>query len=240
MKCLRASTLAATGAAAAFAAMPATAQQQIGGGFSISGSISATTDYRFRGISESGGDPALQGTITLDHESGFYGGFWTSTLGDNQRLGSGEIDLYAGYTREIASGTDIDVGLIYYLYPNAPERFGATDYVEPYASISHTLGPVTAEVGAAYAPEQDAIGGEDNLYVYGDLRAGVPFTPVAVTAHVGRSQGGLAPGGDYIDWRIGLEATRGPATFSLDYVDTDVPGFDEAKAGLVLSVRLGF
>lgn len=229
----------AVGAAAA-AATPAAAQQQVGGGFSISGSVTATTDYRFRGISQSNEDAALQSNLTLEHDSGFYVGAFGSTLGDNPRYGDSEVDFYAGYTREIAAATNLDAGLIYYLYPDGDDRFGESDYFEPYASVSHILGPVTAQVGAAYAPEQDGTGGEDNLYLYGNLRGSVPFTPVTAVAHLGRNSGSAVLGGDYFDWRLGLELATGPATFSLDYVDTDLPSGPDVDAALLLSVRLGF
>jgi uncharacterized protein (TIGR02001 family) len=221
-------------------ASPAAAQQALGSGFSVTGNGTVVSDYRFRGISQSEEDPALQGTLTLDHESGFYVGAFASTLRGSPRLGDVEMDLYAGYSRQIANGTDLDVGLLYYAYLQGDARLGATDYVEPYASVRHTLGPVTAEVGAAYAPEQDALGGDDNLYLFTNVRGGVPFTPVTVVGHLGHSNGGLAPGGDYLDWSLGLEVARGPATFALTYVDTDLPGVRNVDAGLLLSVRLGF
>jgi uncharacterized protein (TIGR02001 family) len=221
-------------------AAPAAAQQAVGGGLSVSGGVGAATDYRFRGLSRSGGDPTVQADLTIDHSSGLYGGFFASTLGDEARRGDGELSLFAGYTREIATATNIDVGAVSYAYPGAQAFAGATDYAEAYASLSHTLGPVTGQVGAYYAPEQDALGGEDNLYLFADLSGAIPFTPIEATARVGRSDGGLAPGGDYTDWRIGLAARRGPARFGIDYVDTDLPEGFGGDATLVLSVRLSF
>ena len=46
--------------------------------------------------------------------------------------------------------------------------------------------------------------------------------------------------GDYLDWRIGADYTRGPATISLEYVDTDIPDAPDADAALVASLRIGF
>lgn len=236
---MKAMLMAAAGLSAAWAA-PAAAQQAVGGGFSVSGDVTATTDYRFRGISQSDEDPALQASLTLDHQSGFYVGAFGSTLGDNPRYGDSEVDFYLGYTREIANATNLDVGLLYYVYPGGADRLGESDYFEPYVSVSHILGPVTAEVGAAYAPEQDALDGEDNLYLSASLRGGVPFTPLTVIGHVGRNSGAPVLGGDYFDWRLGVEVARGPATFGLTYVDTDLPGARNVDAGLLASVRLGF
>jgi uncharacterized protein (TIGR02001 family) len=125
-------------------AAPASAQLSVPGGFTITGGATATTDYRFRGISQSNGDPALQGDVTIDHDSGFYVGGFVSTLSDNLRPGEIELSGYVGYTREIASGTDVDVGLQIYGYPNN-ESITDASYFEPFAAVRHTLGPVTAE-----------------------------------------------------------------------------------------------
>jgi uncharacterized protein (TIGR02001 family) len=232
--------MAALLAAAAWTA-PAAAQQQIGGGLTVTGSVTGTTDYRFRGISQSNGDPAVQASIGLDHESGFYASGFASSLSDDIRPGEYELSGYVGYTREIAAGTDIDVGLQLYGYPDNQSLTDAS-YFEPYAAVRHTLGPVTAELGAAYAPEQEALADNDSLYVYGDLTGGVPFRPITIKARLGYTSGparftGLS---DYLDWRVGAEYTRGPARLSLEYVDTDIPAAPDADGALVASLRLGF
>lgn len=226
---------------AALWAGPASAQQPVGAGLTISGGVTGTTDYRFRGISQSNGDPALQGSVVVDHESGFYAGGFASTLSDDLRPGEVELSGYVGYTREISPGTDIDVGVQLYGYPDNRSLTNAS-YFEPYAAVRHTLGPVTAELGAAFAPEQEALVNNDSLYVYGDLSGGVPFTPVTITTRVGYTSGPARFTGitDYLDWRIGAEYRKGPATISLEYVDTDVPAAPEADAALVASLRLGF
>jgi uncharacterized protein (TIGR02001 family) len=233
-------TILAAGGACLCSA-PAFAQTPMGGGFTISGGVTGTTDYRFRGTSQSSGDPALQGTVTVDHASGLYGGVFASTLSDAIRPGEFEIDAFVGYTREVASGTDVDVGVQFYGFP-ANDGLDDASYFEPYASVRHTLGPVTAEVGAAYAWEQAGLGGNDSLYVYGDLRGGVPFTPLTITSRVGYTSGPgrFSPYSDYLDWRIGAQYKRGPFTISLDYVDTDLPELANADGTLVASLRFGF
>lgn len=220
---------------------PAAAQQQIGGGLTVTGSVTGTTDYRFRGISQSNGDPAIQSSVGVDHESGFYAGGFASSLSDDMRPGEIELSGYVGYTREIASGTDIDLGVQLYGYPNNESLTNAS-YFEPYAAVRHTLGPVTAELGAAYAPEQEALADNDSLYVHGGLTGGIPFTPVTIRARMGYTSGPARFSGfaDYLDWRVGAEYTRGPATLSLEYVDTDLPDAPDADAALVASLRLGF
>lgn len=190
-------------AGSAFMASPAFAQDETDppSDFTITGSAAIVSDYRFRGLSLSGGDPAIQGSIGVNHSSGFYIGTWASSLEEANGYGSMEIDLYAGFTKEIASGVTADIGVTYYLYPNS----GVGDdlnYWEPYASLSTAIGPATAKVGLAYAPKQRSIDpldfdedgeGEDNLYVYTDLGIGVPNTPVSLSAHLGYTDGVQSP-----------------------------------------------
>ena len=228
-------------AAAAFGLSATAAQaEDLGQGFSVSGGVTLVSDYRFRGISFSDEDPAIQGTINLNHESGFYVGTWASSLEDSPTFGHTEVDLYAGYATDIAPGTGIDVGITYYTYPNGNDAFGNSDYFEPYAKLSHTLGPVKATVGAAYAWSQSAIADADNLYLFTDAAAAIPGTPLTAKAHFGWSDGSLAPTGDYADWSLGLDAAVGPVTVGLAYVDTDLGDFPAVDAGVVLSVGAAF
>ena len=159
--------------------------------FTISGNVALVSDYRFRGISLSAGDIALQGSIGVNHASGFYIGTWASSLEDSAVYGHTEVDLYGGWTGEVASGLTADVGLLYYVYPNG--KVGDANLFEPYATLTAAIGPATAKVGVAYSWDQDSLGGDDNLYVYTDLSAGIPNTPISVSAHLGYTDGALSP-----------------------------------------------
>lgn len=193
------------------------------GDFTVSGGATLVTDYRFRGVSFTDEDPAIQGTINISHSSGFYIGTWASSLEDSPVFGHTEIDFYAGYATEIASGTTLDVGLLYYYYPNGQNLAGNSDYFEPYASISTTLGPASVKVGAAYAWSQSALGNDDNIYLYTDIGIGIPETPFTLTGHVGFSDGSLGFGGSYWDWSLGADWELGSGlTLGVRYVDTDL------------------
>lgn len=174
-------------------AVPAFAEEETAppSEFTVTGNVVLTTDYRFRGLSLSGGDPAIQGTINLNHSSGFYVGTWASNLEDSDVYGNMEIDLYGGWTGEVAKGLTADVGLVYYVYPNG--KVGDGNYFEPYASLSTTVGPASAKVGVAYAWKQDSLGADDSLYLYTDLGVGIPDTPISLSAHLGYADGALSP-----------------------------------------------
>lgn len=182
-------------AASGFAAAPAFAEDETAppSEFTVTGNVVLVTDYRFRGLSLSGGDPAVQGSINVNHSSGFYVGTWASSLEQDafDIYGNLEVDVYGGWTGSLASGVTADVGLLYYVYPGG--SFGDGNVFEPYASLSTTLGPVSAKVGVAYAWKQDSLGGDDNLYLYTDLGAGIPDTPVSLSAHLGYTSGALSP-----------------------------------------------
>ena len=232
-------------AGSAFVATPALAQdgaEVAGSGLTVSGNAAIVTDYRFRGVSLSGGDFAIQGGVDVAHDSGFYVGTWGSSIDAGEAFGEMELDVYGGWSGEVSPGVTVDVGLLYYMYPSG-DTGADTDYFEPYASIGTTLGPVGATVGVAYAWEQDSLGGGDNLYLYSDFELGVPTTPLTLTAHLGYTDGVLAPpflagtaDDSGLDWSVGASATLlGSLSLGVSYVGVEGPsiaGFtDDAVVG---------
>ena len=236
--------------AAAFAATPAMAQDAEEGASSpitVSGGVTLTSDYRFRGVSQTSGDPAVQGTINVAHESGLYAGVWASTLNSDPvdtfandtnlnpvaGYGNVEIDLYGGFAKSFDNGLGIDVGLLYYFYADADE--GAdTDFFEPYAKLNYAIGPVSTTLGAAYAwGGQDGLDfttdNDDNIYAFFDASIGIPSTPVTLKGHVGYTDGSLG----YQTPSAYLDGNFGPG---LDVDDTINSYWDwaitaEAKGG---------
>ncbi|MFN4901297.1 MAG: TorF family putative porin [Betaproteobacteria bacterium] len=98
--------------------------------YTISGNFGVTSDYRFRGISQSDKKPAIQGGIDFAHKSGLYLGNWNSSVSDFAApRGSGiEMDFYGGYKTEVL-GIGLDLGTIYYYYPGAQTT--ATNFKNP-------------------------------------------------------------------------------------------------------------
>lgn len=225
---------------------------------SVTGTAALVSDYRFRGVSQTDKDMAVQGGFTVTHDSGFYVGTWGSNLSGWGTFGGAnmELDLYGGYTADLGGAT-LDVGLTWYMYPGGLSN---TDFAEPYAKISTTTGPVNLLAGVAYAPKQEALGNysntansrgqkRDNLYLWGDANMGIPDTPLKVKAHLGYSKGNpglgpngtsLSPTGEYLDWMLGAEGVVGPFTLGVSYIDTDIskaesayiqPNFSSTKNG---------
>ncbi|MES2097692.1 MAG: TorF family putative porin [Pseudomonadota bacterium] len=207
--------------------------------FTVTGGITAISDYRFRGLTQSDEKLAVQATINVNSALGFYVGTWASTIdggpdGSTPLLtdyGVAEVDLYAGYTKTF-SGVGVDVGLLYYYYPGGGAGL-KTDFFEPYASINYTIGPVNAKIGGNYAwGGQSGLnftpGSDDNIYVYGELAGGIPKTPVTLKAHVGYTNGSLGlanftTSDTYWDWSLTAEAVlKGHFKIGVSYVDTDI------------------
>lgn len=225
----------------------------LGGGVTVNGGATIVSDYRFRGISQTDRRFAAQGTLTLGHRSGFYATIWGSSIDDYvAAAGDVELDLVFGWRRTFGN-TTIDVGVLYYYYPGAEAVIPDydSDFVEPYASIAHVFGPVTAKAIVNYAPSQSALsvgaGNEDNLYVAGDLSAALGGG-FSVSGHVGHSFGPsfITLGNEYSDWNVGLSYTAGPLTVGVQYVDTDstfitpFTGRNASGSGVVASAGVAF
>ena len=135
--------------------------------FAISGNVALTSDYRFRGISQSDEDPAIQGGFDASFEPGFYLGTWASSIdfGDAAEgsYSTVEVDYYGGWRGPIGdSDFGVDVGYAYYDYPGStvdPEG----DYQEFYVKTSWT----SLVFGLAYSDDYYAETGEF-WYLSGD------------------------------------------------------------------------
>ncbi|HIL91457.1 MAG TPA: hypothetical protein EYG50_01690, partial [Cycloclasticus sp.] len=81
----------------------------------LSGNVALTTDYVWRGVSQTDGAPAIQGGFDADLGNGLYAGVWASNV-DFGSDASSEVDVYAGWAGQVA-GFDLDVGVLHYAYP---------------------------------------------------------------------------------------------------------------------------
>ena len=87
----------------------------------FTGNVGLVTDYRFRGISQTYKQPAIQGGFDYSHASGFYLGTWASNVSGNLYPGGAamEWDFYGGYKWEPVKDLGLDVGLLHYYYPGS-------------------------------------------------------------------------------------------------------------------------
>lgn len=191
--------------------------------FTTSGSLAMTTDYLYRGISQTSGAPAIQGAFTLSHESGLYATVWASSINFASGL---EFDPAIGFAGKVGE-VGYDVGVLQYGYPNStalttpgPEL----DFLEYYASVSFS----GAKLGVAYAPDFYAETGE-SIYVFADY--GTEVSGFGLVAHVGLNllddqyygAAPLALGEDsYLDYKLGVNKAIQGVTVELAYMGSDL------------------
>ena len=168
-------------------ALPALADTAPASPFSTN--VSLTNNYLYRGLTQSGANPAIQGGFDYAGASGLYVGTWGSSiswLGDASTPRSGlELDTYAGY-RGTGGPVSYDVGYIRYNYSGSfntsagakadtNEVYGAVTYSILTAKLSYSLGDLFGFVASSGS-------------TYADLTANYPIgdTGYAIGAHYGK------------------------------------------------------
>lgn len=229
-------------AIAGIAATAAAAQDAPASNFTITGGATLTSDYRFRGLSQTDKRVAVQGTFTISHASGFYVSTWASSVDDYVANGSdAEVDLIAGYSKTV-QGTKLDGGILYYYYPGSGGI--NSDFFEPYANVSHTFGPVGLKVGGNFSWKQHGLSSiharDGGTYLYGEASLGVPNTGLTLTGHVGHSfiRDYITFGQHYTDWSATAAYAFKSLILSVGYVDTDKT-FQSYPAGGGLNRKVG-
>jgi uncharacterized protein (TIGR02001 family) len=190
-----------------------------------------TSDYRYRGLSQSRLKPALQGGADYTHgPTGLYAGVWASTIKWTSDLGTDgdvEIDLYGGKRGEISPGLTYDVGGLYYAYPsydlepkaNTFEFYGQLGYGPAYLKYSHST---TDLFGTADS--------EGSGYV--DLGANIEVgTGLVLNLHAGRQVIKNSDALNYNDYKIGLTKDLGFASLAVAVVATSTDIFTSAHNG---------
>ena len=220
--------------------------------FTLAYNIGGTTDYRFRGISQSSFKPAVQGGIDFSHKSGAYAGVWASNVNWIKDYigatdGSLEVDFFGGYKGELAKDLGFDLGVIAYVYPsnNTPTNANTN---EIYAAL--TYGPVTAKysrsLGNFVANPNSAA--SQYLEVAASFDVGNGFS---ITPHLGRQTipNQTASAGDYTDYALTVNKDLGNGlSASLTLLGTDAkdsfykvaPIDNLGKSGLLVGLKYSF
>lgn len=199
----------------------------------VSANVALASDYRFRGLSLSDKDIAIQGGLDLSHKSGFYVGTWASSI-ETFNGAETELDVYGGYVVDLGNDLALDVGFLAYLFPGGQ----ATDYFEVYSSLSGSAGDLGWTVGGNYVWDgQSNLAGQDNIYLYVDASYPLADSGFSIDGHFAYEDGAF--GDEKLDWNLGVTTTYKGIDFGLRYVDTD-QNFQIAKAGVVFSVGASF
>jgi uncharacterized protein (TIGR02001 family) len=222
--------------------------------------VSLTSDYRFRGLSNSDRDAAIQGWVEYDHESGFFANIWSSNIDFNDaglttksdsRL---EVDWTLGYNHAFSDTTKGTVKAVYYSYPEADILPGAHhySYFEGILAGSHDFGKAAVSGEIDWSPDYFGETG-DSVSIKGGVT--VPLmdkfafmNALSASANVGyqwiddNTYYGVP---DYLYFDVGATASWEIFSFDVRWVDTDIdhgkcfpgtPDGDFCEGGVVLTV----
>ena len=171
----------------------------------FSASVALTTDYVWRGVSQTEGDPAIQGSFDYAHDSGFYAGIWASNASfvDDDETNI-ELNYYGGYSREYDSGFYWDISAYIYEYPGS-----SIDTSEEFFLV---LGYDIFNLTMARDFDN-----ENNYYQLGaEMEVAKSFT---IAGHVGRYD--FDDGVEYDNYKLALSKEIKGFNFELSYTDTD-------------------
>lgn len=215
--------------AIAFLALLGIADAQAG----TSGNVSLTSDYVFRGVSQSNQEPALQGGVEYSADSGFYIGSWGSSISWLSDLSTSaapissslELDVYGGYRGKFSDAVSYDVGAAYYWYPgDFPSGFNSADTLEVYAGIT-VVASDKVSLGAKYSHATTDLFGYADSDGSGYLDLSANFSVgagVTINTHAGKQwiEGNAAI--EYTDWKLGAtKAFDNGFSVGLAYTGTD-------------------
>lgn len=196
--------------------------------------ITGTTDYDFRGVSQTADDPALQVDLNVSGESGWYLGVWGSNVDFDDCCNEDyEIDWYAGFTA--GETVEWDFGVTYYTYPGADDL----DYPEVYLGGTYYGADDKWDFGIKQWVSWEWFGYDDyGYYTEANASYALPWWGIGVTAHYGYTWGdgpddNTADSGleEYADWSFGLTKSIWHLDMDVRYVDTDLDGDLEVSNG---------
>ncbi len=225
---------------------PAAQAQDATAAYTLSYNAALTTDYRYRGLSQSRLRPAVQGGADYSHTAtGLYAGVWASSIKWIDDLGGDaniEIDLYGGKKGSITEAFSYDVGGLYYAFPsnglkpnaNTFELYGQLNYGPGYIKYSHST---TNLFGTA-----DSKGSG-----YLDIGANYDLQPgLVLNLHAGRQRVANNRAFTYSDYKVGITKDMGFASLSAALVKANSvaylspQGKNLGKSGLVVSLSKTF
>jgi uncharacterized protein (TIGR02001 family) len=208
----------------ALSAMPAFAADAPASPFTVTSNVGITSNYIYRGISQTSTNPAIQGGFDLAHSSGLYAGVWGSNvswIADSGAVATGsvtmELDTYFGYKNSITEDVGYDVGFVRYNYlgdytANTASGFEKADTAEVYAAISYKF--LTAKYSYSVLDQFLTVPKTKGTnYIELNANYTIPDTTFTLIGHVGKqtykgeaadalAAAGLDP--TYSDYKVGV------------------------------------
>ncbi len=224
---------------------------------SIGYNVGVTSDYIFRGISQSQHDPAISGGVDYSHASGLYAGTWLSTqkwveTGPYKTGSDFELDVYGGYKGAVED-IGYDVGLIHYHYdgsttaglptPDTTELYLGASWKMLSVKYSHTISKYFVGWGGIGGTPSTRGSNYLELNATHDLGDGW-----GLLGHIGHQKIENVSIASYTDWKVGVTKDVGFGVVTAAYTDTDADaaaaytwgGEDVSKGVLSVSFSKSF
>jgi uncharacterized protein (TIGR02001 family) len=204
---------------AAALAAPALVAAQSAPSSSVTGNMALVSEYRFRGIDQTFGKPALQGGFDYAHASGVYLGNWNSNVNPGAGFNGAnfEMDFYGGWKGAFGD-FGVDVGAIYYYYPGSTPDVDNTELYIGGSWRTLSLKYYHAVDDYFSVPDTKNSWYLDLTYTH-DFGGGW-----GAVAHYGMFEFKNVANGDYKDWKLGITKDVGGWILGAAYVDTDAKG----------------
>lgn len=219
----------ATAITAAFAVNLAQAQEKAPEApapeHAVTFNIAVTSDYRYRGISQTRLQPALQGGADYTHNpSGFYVGTWASSIKwvkDGGGSSDVEIDIYGGKRGNFTEALSYDVGVLSYIYPS--------NNLKPSANTTELYGQLG--MGPAYIKYSHSV---TNLFGFNDSKnsgyidigANIDVAEgTQLNLHAGHQTVKNSGAFSYTDWKIGVTKDFGIVSASIAAIGTNTSNY---------------
>ena len=168
-----------------------------------SGNVALSSDYLWRGLTQTGHGAAVSGGLDYEHSTGLYVGTWASNVALDT-----EIDFYGGFSKEFGA-FGIDIGGIYYAYPQ-PGAAWSENFYEGYLGLSYSIVAITGYYNPT-GPYKGMYGSAEIEY------------ELSKTLKLGASGGYAMPdgGGEYAHYGVSLTKTVNNGDFVVSVSDTD-------------------
>lgn len=204
---------------------------------SFTANVTLTSDYVFRGVSQTQGGPAIQGGVDYSHASGFYLGTWASNVSwvstvagappvPFKENNSMEIDVYGGF-KGTAGDFGYDLGVITYYYPgDQVSGSNDPDTTEVYVGgswkfLSAKYSYTVSDHFVGWGTTADPAGKTDGSY-YVELNANYGLdNGWGLIGHVGYQDVNGNDDASYTDWKVGVSKDVGFGVFTVAYSDTN-------------------
>ena len=224
-----------SGAALALALTPGMAQAGEPLAIDVQASAGVSSDYIYRGVSQTMEGPQVYGAIDVAIGKIGYAGIWSSNIdfGDGS---DAEIDVYGGIRPKLGNMT-FDIGLIYAAFLGQPDGTHG-NFIEAKFAASTAVGPATLGASVNYSPEFYGETGEAFFY---EITGSVPIkgTGLTIGGALGRQTVDKSP--SYTTWNAGASYQLKKLTLDLRYHDTKGDKFGNiSKARVVAGAKLLF